>query len=345
MQGLLSKFNLLEINGYKFIEPLNGGMMSHSAIYEKQGEKAVIKFLLFPRNDKEVKYFEDEVKNSRKVRLLNNYSVKPLSDLIKHSEFPIYYFITEYYDGTTLTDYLNKKSLPLSVEDSIDLLKRCAIVLGYVNALGVIHKDFHAGNIIILNENNKKYESQPGIRVIDFGLSEDYIYRLYYGELNNEPLRHIGAISSWSPEYLKDPNSISTSHDIWALGGLFFRMITGRWAFQSNSFEEYYQKICKGAYDQVLLNKTTDERIAKHLIHRMFDTNAETRIKQKAVVQMCDDYVNGIVAKLKNDQLLEDFYYKHDGDLATCPHCHKIVHPNGVICPKCGYKNDEFMPI
>lgn len=344
MRELLGKFDLLEINGYKFVEPMTGGMMSHSAVYEKKEQKVVVKFLLFPRNQKEVKHFEHEVKNIHRASTLGGYSVKLLSDLIKHPDFPIYYFISEYYDGSTLSDYLSKNDLPLPIKDAISMLRRCAIVLGYVSALGVIHKDFHAGNIIVLS-GDKISDGDPGIRLIDFGLSDNYIYGLYYGELNDEPLRHFGAISSWSPEYLRDSNSISTSHDIWALGVLFFRMVTGKWAFQSNSFGEYYQKVCDGAYDQILLNDVTSERIVKHLVRRMFDINTETRIKQGAIVHMCDDYINGTTAKLVNDKKLENLYYKYDADIATCPHCHQIVHPEGVICPMCGHRDDEFMPI
>ncbi|MBN1929784.1 MAG: protein kinase [Chlorobiaceae bacterium] len=343
MRELLEKFDLLEINGYKFFTPLNGGMMSHSAIYEKNGNKAVVKFLLFPRNDKEVKRFEDEVKNINRVRTPESYSVKLLSDLIRHPQFPIYYFVSEYYNGSTLSEYLEKR-LPLSIEKSINILRCCAIVLGDVNPLGVIHRDFHAGNIIILSE-EEIAEGDPGIRLIDFGLSEDYIYRLFYSELSEEPLRHYGAISSWSPEYLNDPKGISTSHDIWALGNLFFRIVTGKWAFQSDSFGEYYQKVSDGAYDQKLLDEVTSERFVKHLVRRIFDIDGETRIKQGSIVHMCEDYINGTIAKLVNDKNLEELYYQYDGNIGMCLHCHEIVHPNGVICPKCGYKDDEFLPI
>lgn len=345
MKDFLEKFGLIDINGYKYFAQLKGGKMSHSAIYIKDNDKVVVKFLLFPRNDFELSSFKSEIENLNRLKTfpVNNYLVKPLSDLQKHPAFEIYYFIIEYIDGISLSEHFKENCLPLPLNDALDFLKKLAIALSTANALGIIHKDFHFGNIIILKDKTLE-DNDPGLRIIDFGLSEDYIKKLYYNLQINDSLRHIGAVSSWSPEYLTNPKSITPTHDIWALGTLIFKILTDSWPFEANSFGEYYELIIKGKYNKLPLKSLFDGKFVEHLFNRMFDVNPNTRIRQRLIVELCDDYFNGTIERLKRNKILEDFYYQYDGDIVTCSRCYKVVHPNGVICPNCGNRDYEYLP-
>jgi len=341
LKSTLEIFGLIDIQGYTYDSPLAGGQMSHSAIYKsKDADKAIVKYLFFPKNNTEIKLFRQEYKSLEKINsAYSDYIVKLLSPLIEHPKYPVYYFMTNYSEGITLTELIEKKGLPFTIDDSLDILKRISLALSYVNSLGIVHMDLHPRNIIIADSYSG---ADPGIRIIDYGLSSDYISSLFDGLNNRDTFRHMGAVSSWSPEYIKDPKSINMLHDIWALGIIVYRLITNEWAFPAKSFDEYYTSIKTGNFNTNLFEKI-NERLVTHLITRMFAVNPDDRIAGSRIVDMCNDYFNGTIKKIRGNEKLEELYYQNDGDIVCCSRCRKIVRPSGVMCPKCGYRDQEYL--
>lgn len=341
MKNLIKAVNLEKINGYTYFRSLSGGQMSHSVIYENhKKEKVVVKFLIYPRNDFELKRFYQEAESLKRINSIKgSWSIKLIFECQKHPNYDIHYFAMEYVEGTTLKHYF-EENLPLSVEKSTSLLLNLGIVLSDAVSQGLVHRDLHPGNIIMLN---KSEESEPNVRIIDFGVSHCIMKYLFSGEVVNDEFRHIGAISSWSPELLNNPNSVRQSHDVWGLGCIYYRMLTGEYPFEADCFGNYYNSIINGTYNNDNL-KYIEERFVHHLVQRMLDVNPDTRISLINIGYICQNYLSDKLKYLSHVPNLEEFYFKHDGDIWICTNCTRIVHPNGNRCTNCGQFVNEFMP-
>jgi serine/threonine protein kinase len=47
------------------------------------------------------------------------------------------------------------------------------------------------------------------------------------------------SLSSWSPESLKSPDIVSLSHDMWGVGVLYYRFLTGNFPFNHGFYGVY----------------------------------------------------------------------------------------------------------
>lgn len=348
MKSLLEKFNLLNINGYEFISPLNGGNMSSAAIYKnKNGNKSVVKFLLYPRNNFELIRFKKEFEAMKNVNDFNDNkcSVNLLSKLEKVEDADIYFFMMNFIEGKTLEQYFNEYTLPWDSKDSTKMLLRIATALSKSLSIGILHKDIHGGNIIITGDDYKLGNDDPNLLIIDFGVSEIWYMSFLEDGIYGDNFRHNGALSTWSPESLNNSSNLKPSHDIWALGSLYFKMLTGKWAFDGESFGEYYEKIVTGYYNKTLLKELNIDDFSIYLLDRIFQVNPEHRVSLQNLTKLCLDYLNGTIESLQNDKIVLDKYLKADGDLWICPNCFCITTPFGTRCTNCGRTVDEYLPL
>ena len=341
MKHFITLVGLDKIGEYNYLAPLTGGQMSHSAIYENsKNEKMVVKFLIYPRNDTELRRFYQEAKSLKTISDLNDvWRIKLMLECQKHPNFDIHYFAMEHVEGVTLKQYF-ESNLPLSIEKSTKILFSLGVVLSSATSQGIVHRDLHPGNVILLDEPG---ESDPGIRIIDFGVSHSILGNLFPNEIASDEFRLIGAMSTWSPELLNNPSSVWPKHDVWGLGIMYYRMLTGKYPFSADCFGDYYKLITNGKYNTDNLSQIK-ERFVHHLIERMFDVDENSRIGLTKIGYICQDYFNGKLSLLDGIPELKEFYFESDGDIWTCPHCLQIVRPNGNRCSKCGVFVDSFLP-
>lgn len=351
MKNLLKSIGLDKINGYIFEKKLTGGKMSWTCLYKNSNDqKVVIKFLFYPHENKEIDRFKQEAITLKRVnKASNNCYPGLISDVKKSSKFDIYYFIMEYINGVTLGEYIDKCPLPWNDKKSTEMIYKIASSLSDSLSFGISHRDVHIKNIILTNPDAKITDNDLGIRFIDFGISEDWWkYWLKERFEEEDPInafRHMGAVSSWSPEYLNSPDEVNVAHDIWGLGVLFYKFLTNERPFDSKNFGEYYKKVTSGKFNySPLKNNGVDSFIIK-IIERCFTADPKKRILTGKLTKMCYDYLNGITKFLSKNPSLKNLYFNSHGDLWQCPNCGKIMVPNGNRCTKCGNFVDDFLPI
>ncbi|MFC1996963.1 protein kinase [Chloroflexota bacterium] len=133
---------------------------------------------------------------------------------------PYFAFLLEaYIDGPSLKNIIRgKRNQPFAVKDALAYLKALCPALGYAHTYGVIHCDVKPGNVMLDNGGN--------IYLADFGIAR-------HAESTTTTFATIGTAPYMAPEQIRgDPVSATT--DVYALGILFFELLTGRRPFKGD---------------------------------------------------------------------------------------------------------------
>jgi len=134
------------------------------------------------------------------------------------------YMVMEWVDGRLLRQILmEKRKLP--IERAVDLTKKICDALDYIHRHGVVHRDLKPENIMVDDEEH--------VKLIDFGIAgHEGSRRLTFAKLS----QLMGTPDYISPEQVKGKRGDGRS-DIYALGIMFYEMLTGKVPFQGpNAF-------------------------------------------------------------------------------------------------------------
>ncbi len=360
MEAFLRKLDLLELDGYQFERCLFGGQMATVAVYNRVSSipagkserdapaRIAVKFLIAPRRDIELETFRREAETLLMLGKFGNSPtiVRALSNVRGLKDLPVYYFFMEYVEGVTLKDLFEKEPLPWTLEQALDHLRRIAMAMIPAAASAQVHRDLHPGNIMFAQPTaaavHPLISEDPGVRILDFGVGRNWLtdQRENWQE---DRFRHPGGISSWSPELLTDPSVVDCKHDIWALGNLFYRMLTGEHAFYSDHFRHYFDKVLAGSYDKEPLQPLPAH--IKRLVKSMFETQPSRRISLGGVLKITSDILDrNLVTWLAAHPALSELYFLVEGNIWTCPLCAKTSNPTtDSRCRSCGRYVEEFL--
>jgi eukaryotic-like serine/threonine-protein kinase len=131
------------------------------------------------------------------------------------------YLVMEYLVGTPLSNELAKG--PLAVARAVDVLEQMGAALSRAHDLGVVHRDLKSDNILLTARGGRK----DFVKILDFGLAA----------LAHDPrLAPKGAVFG-TPEYMSPEQArgeqAGPQSDLYALGVLFFEMMTGQLPFKA----------------------------------------------------------------------------------------------------------------
>src|SRR6187402_518295 len=131
------------------------------------------------------------------------------------------YLVMEYLVGTPLSNELAHGPMPLN--RGVDILEQMGAALSRAHDLGVVHRDLKSDNILLTHRGGRK----DFVKILDFGLAA----------LAHDPrLAPKGAVFG-TPEYMSPEQArgeqAGPHSDLYALGVLFFEMLTGQLPFRA----------------------------------------------------------------------------------------------------------------
>ena len=128
------------------------------------------------------------------------------------------YIVMEYVQGETLEKYCQPEFL-LPLEKVVEIVFKCALALDYACKNGIIHRDIKPANIMICQDGD--------VKIADFGAA-------VLTKNDQTQLVGIGSPLYMSPEQIT-LDSITHQTDIYSLGVVFYRLLTGRWPFEAEN--------------------------------------------------------------------------------------------------------------
>ncbi len=132
------------------------------------------------------------------------------------------YLVMEYLVGTPLSSELARGPMP--IQRGVDILEQMGAALARAHDLGVVHRDLKSDNILLTARGGRK----DFVKILDFGLAA----------LAHDPrLAPKGAVFG-TPEYMSPEQArgeqAGPQSDLYALGVLFFEMLTGQLPFRAS---------------------------------------------------------------------------------------------------------------
>ncbi len=124
------------------------------------------------------------------------------------------YFVMNYLDGSTLKEYLAKRSAPLDFNSAMQIILPLMDALKEIHSHGILHRDISPDNIFITDKGVVKILDFGAARQVMSGHSKSLSIILKPGYAPEEQYRSKGNQGPWT--------------DIYALSATVYKMLTGK---------------------------------------------------------------------------------------------------------------------
>jgi len=209
---------------YEIIAELGRGAMG--VVYKARDPKidrfvAVKTVNLFSQNAEEQHEYRERFFHEAQAagRLLHP-GIVTIFDTGEEPENRIPYLVMEYIPGQSLDRLLAEKIKKLPLDTALLLAQELAEALDHAHGQGVVHRDMKPANILVTLEGHAK--------IADFGIAKMNLASLTL------PGHALGTPAYMSPEQLEGER-VDNRSDLFSLGAILYRMVTGYAPFQGNS--------------------------------------------------------------------------------------------------------------
>jgi serine/threonine-protein kinase len=137
------------------------------------------------------------------------------------------YIVMELLVGIDLGELLKARSI-LSPPEAADVVLQVCEALAEAHASGIVHRDIKPSNLFVTT----RPDGSPLIKVLDFGISKTG----FDNQVSNLTQNAIvGTPSYMSPEQLRGLPTVDSRSDIWSLGIVLYRLLSGVRPFKADS--------------------------------------------------------------------------------------------------------------
>lgn len=134
----------------------------------------------------------------------------------------LYYFVMEYVDGLSLRALL--ESGHVTTKEALAIVPEICDALAYAHEKGIVHRDIKPENILLTKGGR--------VKIADFGLA-----KLMGEEAGLAEEKVAGTPRYMAPEQMERPGEVDHRADIYALGVVFYQMLTGELPSGKDGFE------------------------------------------------------------------------------------------------------------
>lgn len=261
----------------------------------------VLKKEVLGADDNIIKRFRREAQNIAKLKHAN------IIDIYSIGSYDGFNYIAmEYVDGKKLSDILQNK---LEFNYVINIMYLICKAIRYSHQHGILHRDIKPANVMI--------STTGEIKIVDFGLSKSNAINIskisQYGDL-------IGTPVYMSMEALENNEEVTEKSDIYALGVVFYELLTQQLPFIGKTSNELYKNILIGNYIEVNKIDPTIPIEINNLVNNMLKKEHYLRISLDNVISTLKRYIDFDKGDLS---LSDSFFTKNNisgndiGDIPT----------------------------
>lgn len=192
------------------------------------GRLFALKILLSSADDEDVRRFLREARLASRITDPGVLGVVDVGFASGH-----HYYVMDYCEGETLRDRLRHGPLP--AREAAEIVRELARIVDLAHGQGVTHRDLKPANIIL-----EAGSGRP--RVTDFGLARDH--RDLASSLSKTG-DVFGTPVYMAPEQIRG-DRVDGRADLYALGVIFYEMLTGQLPFYDDDLSQLSQRVQDG---------------------------------------------------------------------------------------------------
>ncbi|MFO1501759.1 MAG: protein kinase [Verrucomicrobiota bacterium] len=217
LASLFPRLQILELIG-------RGGMGAVYKARQTQLNRLVALKILPPSLGSDPAFAERFTREAQALAQLNHPGIVTLHEYGEAGGLP--YFLMEFVDGVNLRQLLASRRL--SPREALAIVPQICDALQFAHDHGIVHRDIKPENILL--------DRAGRVKVADFGLAK---LAGQDGDLPGDVGAAVGAVALtehgrvmgtpnyMSPEQMEHPNDVDHRADIYALGVVFYQMLTG----------------------------------------------------------------------------------------------------------------------
>jgi serine/threonine protein kinase len=154
-----------------------------------------------------------------------------------------FFLVLEYVRGTTLREIINRGPLP--AKRAVHIGKQLAAALAATHAIGIVHRDVTPRNVMVVEGERDQ------VKLIDFGLARldaaglakaDAIHHSDHDIRITGTGAVFGTIAYLAPEVVRGMDLIDARADLYALGIVFYEMLSGKHPFDTTDAVELFKR-------------------------------------------------------------------------------------------------------
>jgi serine/threonine protein kinase len=226
------------LDDYDLRDPLGSGAMARvfEAVHRRTGRAVAIKLLdAGSRGSRELRE-----RMAREAVVLASVTSPHVSRLLGYgwdNDQP--FLVLERLEGETLADVLRREG-PLAAARLVDWVEQLLLGARDCHRANVIHRDIKPANIFLV----RPEQGEPVVKLIDFGVAR--LNEIASAGISLTSTHHlIGSMGYMAPEQLEYAKGVAPTADLYAIGVVIFRCVTGRLPFIARSFEALTKLKCE----------------------------------------------------------------------------------------------------
>lgn len=220
---------------YELLRQLGSGAMGvvYEAVHMTLGNHVAIKVLqqLATSSEAAARRFEQE---ARVVARLESRHIVRVLDADQAPD-GTRYLVMELMRGRDLSAILHERHV-LRSEEVVDVALQVCAGLKHAHEAGIVHRDLKPANLFVA-------ESDEGttVKIMDFGISKDLASVSH--DLTASSVI-IGTPHYMSPEQIRTSRSVDERADLWSVGVVMYRLLTGTYPFSADNHAALMVAIC-----------------------------------------------------------------------------------------------------